>query len=178
MPEARARARIRCSSATPSGPISLKPAEMTMAERMPRAAHSSMRAGTPGAGVTMTTRSIGPGADARSGYALIPRMLGRFGLIGRTVPPNGLLMRFQRMVRPTLPAFSVAPTTATVPGEKNGSRGLPPARRTSLARSRTRVVGAAVGEACGSSVIGASRACVSSIGSGGERRLRRGAASA
>ena len=155
MPDSRARARIRRSSATPSGPISLNPAEMTMAEWIPSRAHSSMRSGTPGAGVTMTARSIGPGADARSGYALIPRMLGRFGLIGRTVPPNGLLMRFHRMVRPTLPAFSVAPTTATVPGEKNGSRELPPARRTSLARSRTRGTGAD-GDVSGSSVMGAS----------------------
>ena len=48
------------------------------------------------------------------GYALIPSTLGRFGLTGKTVPPNGLLIRFHRIVRPTLPAFSVAPITATV----------------------------------------------------------------
>ena len=65
----------------------------------------------------------------------MPRMLGRFGLIGRTVPPNGLLMRFQRTVRPTLPAFSVAPMTATDCGRKSGSRGWREARRTSDALS-------------------------------------------
>ena len=62
-------------------------------------------------------------------------MLERFGLIGKTVPPNGLLMRFQESVRPTLPSFSVAPTTATEVGLKKASRGLRAAPRTSLARS-------------------------------------------
>ena len=42
----------------------------------------------------------------------------RLGLIGKTVPPKGLLIRFQRIVRPTLPAVSVAPMTATVFGAK------------------------------------------------------------
>ena len=28
------------------------------------------------------------------------------------MPPNGLLIRFHRIVRPTLPCFSVAPMTA------------------------------------------------------------------
>jgi hypothetical protein len=44
-------------------------------------------------------------------------------LTGKTVPPKGLLMRFQRIVRPTLPVASVAPTTATVFGAKNTSSG-------------------------------------------------------
>src|SRR5690242_18604886 len=46
----------------------------------------------------------------------MPRMLERFGLIGYTVPPNGLRSRFHRIVRPTAPAFSVAPITATAFG--------------------------------------------------------------
>src|SRR6185437_4895267 len=41
-----------------------------------------------------------------------------------TVPPNGLLIRFQRTVRPTLPYASVAPITATVWGEKIASSGF------------------------------------------------------
>ena len=45
-------------------------------------------------------------------------MLERLGLIGKTVPPKGLLIKFHRTVRPTLPAFSVAPTTATDCGVK------------------------------------------------------------
>jgi hypothetical protein len=52
----------------------------------------------------------------------MPRILARLGLTGKTVPPNRLLMRFQITVRPTLPAFSVAPITATVLGEKMGCR--------------------------------------------------------
>ena len=35
----------------------------------------------------------------------MPSTLGRFGLTGKTVPPNGLLSRFQRIVRPTLPGL-------------------------------------------------------------------------
>jgi hypothetical protein len=47
----------------------------------------------------------------------MPRMLERLGLTGKTVPPNGLLSKFHTMVRPTLPAFSVAPMTATLLGD-------------------------------------------------------------
>src|SRR4028118_853040 len=46
-----------------------------------------------------------------------------FGLTGKTVPPNGLLMRLLSTVRPTLPALSVALTTATVSGRKIASIG-------------------------------------------------------
>ena len=42
------------------------------------------------------------------------------------MPPKGLVTRFQRMVRPTVPAFSVAPMTATVLGEKKTSSGWVP----------------------------------------------------
>ncbi len=53
----RACSRIWRSSAAPSGPISLKPAEMMMAPLTPASAHSPMMSGTVGAGVTMTARS-------------------------------------------------------------------------------------------------------------------------
>src|SRR5213595_3962786 len=43
--------------------------------------------------------------------------------MGNTVPPNGLDMRFHKIVRPTLPGVSVAPMTATFCGEKNTFRG-------------------------------------------------------
>ena len=49
----------------------------------------------------------------------MPRTLARLELTGYTVPPKGLLIRFHRMLRPTLPAFSVAPITATDFGAKN-----------------------------------------------------------
>ena len=38
------------------------------------------------------------------------------------MPPNGLLMRFVRMVRPTLPALSVAPMSATERGAKKARK--------------------------------------------------------
>jgi hypothetical protein len=42
--------------------------------------------------------------------------------MGNTVPPKGWLSRFQRRVRPTLPAFSVAPMTAMLFGLKMALR--------------------------------------------------------
>lgn len=53
--------------------------------------------------------------------------------MGNTVPPNGLVIRLRRMARPTLPAFSVAPTTATLWGAKRASSGLCSERSTSCA---------------------------------------------
>ena len=50
-------------------------------------------------------------------------MAGRVGLTGYTVPPNGDESRFHRIVRPTEPSFSVAPTTAIERGWKIASRG-------------------------------------------------------
>src|SRR5438309_10351855 len=79
--------------------------------------------GTDPAGVTTTARSTSSGTSSMLLYALTPRTLGRLGLMGKTVPPKGLVIRFQRMVRPTLPAVSVAPMTATVRGAKNTLRG-------------------------------------------------------
>src|SRR5579859_4045902 len=43
--------------------------------------------------------------------------------MGKTVPPKGWQIRFQRSVRPTLPAFSVAPITAMLLGSKMALRG-------------------------------------------------------
>ena len=61
--------------------------------------------------------------------------LERLGFTGKTVPPNGLLSRFQSSVRPTLLAVSVAPITATVDGEKIASSGCRSCRRTSCDKS-------------------------------------------
>ncbi len=63
----RAIFRICCSSAAPSGPVSLKPAEMMIAAWTPTATHSSMTPGTVLAGVTMTARSTGSGMADRLG---------------------------------------------------------------------------------------------------------------
>ena len=65
----------------------------------------------------------------------MPSTLGRLGLTGKTVPPKGLLIRFHRMVRPTLPWVSVAPMTATVLGAKMASSGWRVYCRTSWAGS-------------------------------------------
>jgi hypothetical protein len=42
----------------------------------------------------------------------------RFGFTGNIVAPNGWSTRLRSKVRPTLPGFSEAPTTATVLGWK------------------------------------------------------------
>lgn len=126
-PMSRILPRIVCaicrSSSFPCSPCSLKPAEMTMAPGMPSSTASAMRSGTVSAGVETTTRSTLSGRSLRLGYALIPSTLGRFEFTGKTVPPKGLLSRFHSTDRPTLPARSEAPTTATLCGRNNGSRG-------------------------------------------------------
>ena len=45
-------------------------------------------------------------------------------------PPNGVLIRFHNVVRPTLPGFSVAPITAMFRGVKKTSSGCTPCSRT------------------------------------------------
>ena len=44
--------------------------------------------------------------------------------MGKTVPPKGLVIKFQSRFRPTLPGFSLAPMTATVLGAKMASNGF------------------------------------------------------
>ncbi len=53
----------------------------------------------------------------------MPSTLGRLALTGKTMPPNGLLTRFQITLRPTLPGVSVAPITAIALGVKKTSIG-------------------------------------------------------
>ena len=96
-----------------------------MAARTPASTHSPIRSGTVGAGVATMAKSIGSGTSPMCGWALIPSTLRRFGLIGKTVPPNGLLIRFRTRVRPMLLAFSVAPMTAMFWGVKNACRPPP-----------------------------------------------------
>ena len=67
IPLARAVSRICRSSSAPSGPISLKPAEMMTTALTPAAAHSSTVAGMVAAGVAMTTSSGVSGSAARFG---------------------------------------------------------------------------------------------------------------
>jgi hypothetical protein len=50
----------------------------------------------------------------------MPRTLDRLALTGKTVPPKGLLSRFHNTERPTLPARSEAPITATLLGRNKG----------------------------------------------------------
>ena len=57
----RACSRIRRSSAAPSAPISLNPAEMMTTARTPASTHSPIRSGTIGAGVATMARSIESG---------------------------------------------------------------------------------------------------------------------
>ena len=111
------------------------PAEMMIAPLTPAAAHSAIRPGTDGGGVTITARSIRPGISRSVGIGAHAKDVVALGVDGQTVPPNGLLIRFHSTVRPTLPSFSVAPMTATERGRKIASSGLLVARRTSDALS-------------------------------------------
>ena len=52
---------------------------------------------------------------------MTPSTLARLRLIGKTAPPNGLLIKFHMRVRPTLPGVSVAPIRATFFGAKIAS---------------------------------------------------------
>ena len=86
-PISRIRPRRACSitrrsSSAPSGPTSLKPAEMMIAPLTPASAHSPMTWGTVGAGVTTTARLTGSGTAAMLGYDRMPSTFGRLGLTG------------------------------------------------------------------------------------------------
>ena len=75
-----------------------------------------------GAGVAITAKSIFSAISKIVEYALIPNILFLFGLIGKTVPLNGFVIKFHNKVLPTLPGFSLAPITATVLGANTLSR--------------------------------------------------------
>ena len=70
-----------------------------------------------------TARSIFSRTAVTLGQVLIPSTLTRFALMGKTVPPKGFVTRFHINVRPTLPARSLAPMTATLRGAKKTSSG-------------------------------------------------------
>jgi hypothetical protein len=77
----------------------------------PAAAHSSTIRGTVVAGVAITARSISSATSLIVGNAFCPRIIERLGLTGKIRPLNDC--RFSINARPTLPAFSLAPITAT-----------------------------------------------------------------
>ena len=82
IPYRRATATAWRSSSAPSGPTSLKPAEITITAPMPAWPHSSISAGTPGGGVTITARSTGSGMALTDGTVAMPTTLRRLGLTG------------------------------------------------------------------------------------------------
>ena len=67
MPSCRVRSASRSSSAAPSGPTSLNPAEITTREPMPLAPHSSTTLRTRSLGTTITARSTSPGTATTDG---------------------------------------------------------------------------------------------------------------
>lgn len=82
MPASRACWRTLASSSAPSAPVSLKPAEMTMALWMPLRPHTSSASGTPCAGMMRTAMSTLSSMSSTVGYDLTPMMLPRFGFTG------------------------------------------------------------------------------------------------
>ena len=79
---ARACSTSARSSAAPSGPTSLNPAEMTMTFRQPARPHSATRSGIVAGGVTMTASSTRSGRSLTLGCAAIPSTDGRLGFTG------------------------------------------------------------------------------------------------
>src|SRR5713101_3785935 len=77
-----AREATWSSSAAPSCPISLKPAEITMRPLTPSFPHSSVTAGTAAAGTTTTATSTLSGKSPIEGYDLTPLIEQSFGLTG------------------------------------------------------------------------------------------------
>ena len=76
---------MRCTSSSnfsPSGPTSLKPAEMMMAFLTPWSTQSWITPGTVAAGVTTMTRSTWPGQAAMDRKARMPRTCSRLGFTG------------------------------------------------------------------------------------------------
>ena len=59
----RASSRVCLSSSAPSGPVSLKPAEIMIAPPTPASTHSLMICGTVGAGAAMTASSTRAGTS-------------------------------------------------------------------------------------------------------------------
>jgi hypothetical protein len=62
------------SSSTPCGPLSLNPAEITIADFTPASMHSPIMCGTVGAGVATTARSTFSGISPMDGYAVSPQI--------------------------------------------------------------------------------------------------------
>ena len=114
--------RILCSSAVPSAPRSRNPAEITTAAFTPASTHSPIKPGTVVAGVTTMARSTSAGTSPMLGNARTPHTSLCLGLTAYTLSENAPCERFISTVRPTLPAFSVAPITATFFGKKKASR--------------------------------------------------------
>jgi len=78
---------------------------------------------TVSAGVMMMANSGVSGMSRTLVWAGMPSTWRRLELTAWTTPPKGLLMRFQKRVRPTLAGRSDAPITATERGTKNTSSG-------------------------------------------------------
>src|SRR3954447_22751516 len=95
---------------------SRKPAAKTTAPPHPIAPASSIRPGTVGAGVAMTTASGADGRLASVGTHGKPWADARVGLTPHTSPPKPAVRRLTSVWLPYLSPWSVAPTTATVRG--------------------------------------------------------------
>ncbi len=80
MPALFASSKTWRSSSTPTGPISLKPAEIMMTPFTPAVPQSLTMPGTVAGGVMMTARSAGSGTAVMLGYALTPSTVSRFGV--------------------------------------------------------------------------------------------------
>src|ERR671911_350097 len=111
-----ASSRTCLSSSAPSGPVSLKPAEMMIAPPTPDSTHSWMISGTAGAGAAMTARSTRSGTSETLGYAFMPRTFWRRSL-PRTSWAGSPVLRFFMAAPSSLAVSGQLPSAVAIPDE-------------------------------------------------------------
>ncbi len=105
--------RRACSNDAPSPPISLNPAEITIAAFIPFSAKRGIASIMAGGGMTNTPRSTTPGIAPMSLWKDLPRTSPPAGFTPYTSPGNPEATRLVNTLKPTFPGFREAPSTAT-----------------------------------------------------------------
>src|SRR3989344_5383777 len=125
IPPASAISLSRTWARSPSSPASPKPDVNTMANKTPRAAHSSATASTPDAGTTITATSGVAGSDATLGQQRCPRISALVGLTREMSSSNSeWSSRLVSVRSPMLCGRSEAPTRAIERGRISRERSV------------------------------------------------------
>ncbi len=106
--------------AAPSLPISANPAEMTTSARTPRRRACSAASSTATAGSVITARSTASGISSIVRYPRTPATGSPSRFTGYAAPVKSPARMLRKSSPPIEPRRLDAPTTATLPGSKNG----------------------------------------------------------